>query len=388
MTMVLVLDGRQRSALAAVRSLGSRGLRVCVADSTPRPLASASRHASMELLCPDAATEPEAFVDWVVSSASRLQVSAILPLTDLSVMLLAPARHRFDNIALLCAPARPYETVSDKGALLELARSAGLITPATSIATDRAELEALLYEHVYPLVLKPARSKVLLRGSVHSTTVHLARSRDDALRYLDSASWAGDIPCLVQEFVPGRGTGVFALYSQGSPMAWFAHRRLREKPPEGGVSVLSESVKIDAQLLEASRRLLSQVGWDGPAMVEYRVTPDGRAYLMEINGRLWGSVQLAIDSGVDFPWLMYQSATGQSVEPVAPYIIGRRLRWTLGDLDNLLIQLRRRGPAGRLRPLGRFLASFLDLKARPEIFRWSDPAPAFRELGSWAKAAL
>lgn len=388
MTTVLVLDGRQRSALAAVRSLGRQGLRICVADSAPRTLAGASRHASEELVCPDAASTPEAFVDWVVNAASRLQVRAILPLTDLSVMLLSPARARFGGAALLCAPPAPYEAVSDKAALIDLARDAGLQTPATSIALDRATLQTRLEESAYPLVLKPARSKVLLGGSVVSTAVHVAPNREDAERYLDSAPWVGHLPCLIQEFIPGRGAGVFAFYSRGAPLAWFAHRRLREKPPDGGVSVLSESAELDDMLRAASERLLSHVGWEGPAMVEYRVTPDGRPYLMEINGRLWGSVQLAIDCGIDFPWLMYQSAIGGQTEAVASYVVGRRLRWTLGDLDNLLIQIRQGDSRGRLRPLAGFLATFADFKARSEIFRWSDPAPAFRELGTWVQAAL
>src|SRR5690606_28957512 len=152
-----------------------------------------------------------------------------------------------------------------------------------------------------------------------------------------------NLPCLIQEFIPGRGAGVFAFYSRGTPLAWFAHRRMREKPPQGGVSVLSESAELDEALRAASERLLSRVGWEGPAMVEYRVTPDGRPYLMEVNGRLWGSVQLAIDCGIDFPWLMYQSAMGNQIEAVASYPVGRRLRWTLGDLDNLLIQFRHGG---------------------------------------------
>lgn len=386
MTTVLVLDGRQRSALAAVRSLGRRGLRICVADSVPNTLAGASRHASEELVCPDGASAPEAFVDWVADAAARLQVHAILPLTDLSVMLLSPARERFSGAALLCAPTVPYEAVSDKAALIDLAREVGLSTPATSIVVDRADLVDKLGSSSYPLVLKPARSKVLLGGAVISTAVHVARNQADAMHYLDSAPWVGNLPCLIQEFIPGRGAGVFAFYSRGTPLAWFAHRRMREKPPQGGVSVLSESAELDEALRAASERLLSRVGWEGPAMVEYRVTPDGRPYLMEVNGRLWGSVQLAIDCGIDFPWLMYQSAMGNQIEAVASYPVGRRLRWTLGDLDNLLIQFRQGGSRGRLRPLGSFLATFADFSARSEIFRWSDPAPAFRELGTWVQA--
>ena len=61
---------------------------------------------------------------------------------------------------------------------------------------------------------------------------------------------------------------------------------------------------------------------------------------MEVNGRLWGSVQLAVDCGVDVPWLMYQLATGIDPAPVLSYEVGRRSRWFVGDLSHLYLVLR------------------------------------------------
>ena len=85
------------------------------------------------------------------------------------------------------------------------------------------------------------------------------------------------------------------------PVAFFAHKRLRERPPWGGVSVLSESAEPDPRLKALARQLLDDACWHGVAMVEFKVAPDGTPYLMEINTRFWGSLQLAIDAGVDFP---------------------------------------------------------------------------------------
>lgn len=385
MTQVLILDGRQRSALAAVRSLGRRGVQVAVADSSLRTLAATSRHAARGLLCPDAARQPEAFVEWVAGTAAKLQLQAVLPLTDLSIMLLTPARARMGSTSLLCAPVAPYEQVSDKAELVKLAGSCGLRVPATSFVTSLEELADVLDRSNYPLVLKPARSKILLEGQVISTAVQIAGSREAALRYAGDQPWLGSMPLLVQEFIPGHGAGVFAFFWQGHPHAWFAHRRLREKPPAGGVSVLSESVTPDVGLVKASEELLSRAGWNGPAMVEFRIASNGDPYLMEINGRLWGSVQLAIDCGVDFPWMLYSAHVRGTVPPATTYPAGRRLRWTLGDLDNLLIQLRGSTGTGRWSAMRGFLGSFFDSHARSEILRWSDPAPALRELGNWVQ---
>ena len=123
-------------------------------------------------------------------------------------------------------------------------------------------------------------------------------------------------------------------------------------------------------------------------MVEFRVATDGAPYLMEVNCRFWGSLQLAIDCGVDFPWLLYRITQRLPITEPQGYVVGRRLRWLLGDLDSLIIKLRqaqstRRDKAGAV---GAFLLSFVDPLCRQEVMRISDPAPAIREIANWLKA--
>jgi predicted ATP-grasp superfamily ATP-dependent carboligase len=105
---------------------------------------------------------------------------------------------------------------------------------------------------------------------------------------------------LLQQYVRGEGHGIELLASEGRPLAAFQHRRLREVPITGGASSFRESVPLDPDLLEASTRLLEALKWTGLAMVEFRVGPDG-AHLMEVNGRIWGSLPLAVRAGMDFP---------------------------------------------------------------------------------------
>ena len=124
-------------------------------------------------------------------------------------------------------------------------------------------------------------------------------------------------------------------------------------------------------------------------MVEFKVAEDGTPYLMEINTRFWGSLQLAIDAGVDFPWLLYKLACGQPVTPVTRYKTGRRLRWLLGDLDSLYLVLRDRKTSVPLKlgTLTRFLwpAPF---RTRHEINRWSDLGPFWWELKQYIRELI
>jgi hypothetical protein len=143
----------------------------------------------------------------------------------------------------------------------------------------------------------------------------------------------------------------------GAVLARFAHRRLREKPPSGGVSVLCESIEPPVDALDAATRLLAGVRWNGVAMVEYKIDErEGVARILEVNARFWGSLELAVSAGVDFPYLLFRMATGERIGESTGYRVGLKVRWELGDLDHLWIRLFRNLPAV---PTGDLLPSVL-----------------------------
>jgi len=149
------------------------------------------------------------------------------------------------------------------------------------------------------------------------------------------------------------------------------------------VSVLSESVALDPALQQACDALLDRLHWEGVAMVECKQDLDrGGWCVIEINGRFWGSLQLAIDSGVDFPVHLVASALGQPAVAPPAWRVGRRLRWEFGDLDHLLLRLFKSRDAlmlpaeapGRAGALLQFL-THRPGRDRCEVFRLTDPMP-------------
>ena len=152
---------------------------------------------------------------------------------------------------------------------------------------------------------------------------------------------------------------------------------------------MSESKLVDHASLTHARALLDEAGWHGIAMVEFKVAADGTPYLMEINTRFWGSLQLAVDAGMDFPQLLYQLACGIQPKPVNNYKIGIRLRWILGDLDNLYLTLRDKkySVGEKLNALLRF-AIPSPFRTRHEVNRWSDPGPAWYEIKEYLRDIL
>ena len=383
MERVLILDANQRSALAVARSLGAKGLHVVAADETRRTLAGSSKYCQETFAYPSPYSHPDHFVTTLASEAAQRGVKVIFPMTDITTALLLQKQEQLEGFILPCSSLEAFDRLTNKWKLHELAQELGIPIPQTVFVQQAKGLGEALSQLTYPVVLKPHRSRIWAEGRWVTAEVKYAHSAQEAERIVTAYEWLSRHPFLVQEYVRGQAQGVFALYNQSEPVAVFAHKRLREKPPSGGVSVLSESVEVNPRPAEIAHKILKTVKWHGVAMVEFKVAPDGTPYLMEVNARFWGSLQLAIDSGVDFPWLLYQVATGQTPDRIDQYKVGIRSRWLLGDFLRLGRLLLGDGGPGQGSQRWRAVLDFLhffERNTRYEVNRWDDLKPFFFEV--------
>ena len=389
---VIVTDGDERSALAATRSLGRKSVPVFVGSEGPSSLAGASRHCRAAFTYPSPWTHPDEFAACVLEHAQRWGARVVFPMTDLAVEILGEALPRAGAPLALPIPSlQQYRALSNKYQLMASAQRLGVPIPDTIFVPDGNVEKALPQIKRWPIVVKPGRSLVKSQDGWQKTAVFYAHDADQLRKIYRDANYLRE-PSLLQSKVVGEGQGVFGLFDRGKPMAWFAHRRLRERPPSGGVSVLRESMPLRPPLYDPALRILQSADWHGVAMVEFKVdAASGIPYLMEVNGRFWGSLQLAIDAGADFPWLLYQLATTGSVQPpAAPYEAGIRSRWWLGDLDHLLLRLLKSDRELDLPPASpskaQTILSFLrvwDANTKGEVLRLSDPRPGLHELAAY-----
>lgn len=372
---ILVLDASQRAALAITRSLGQQSIEVVVADESAKSLSAASRYATSSLAYPSPVSDENEFLDWLESVCHSRGIDYLLPVTEVTTDLVTRYRQRWGSVKVPFASIETIDRISNKAQLAELAEKLGVHVPDSVRLDTQEALISELEARQPPFVYKPARSRINEGGQWHSTEVILVRSEDDKAQLIAQSQELA-VPAMVQAFIPGKGAGIFCCYGEDGSKHFFSHQRLREKPPEGGVSVLSQSRLPPPDMCAAAEKLLDAVSWTGVAMVEFRVDPDGKAWLMEVNARFWGSLQLSVDAGMDFPALLL-GLPGASAENNPT-----RLRWFLGDLDRLYIQVKRvrkLGVAVVLRDGLAFMASCFG-KSRNEIFRLSDPGPGMYEL--------
>jgi predicted ATP-grasp superfamily ATP-dependent carboligase len=324
---VLVTDARRTSALAVVRSFGRRGFEVVAADPGPDVPAWSSRYVTTRLRYPVPSAEPDAAAETILDAVRRLRIDLLVPVTDELALPLMARRADWPAGTIVALPApEAAEITWDKGSTLELAKRLGIPVPPTVIATTPDDARAAARELGWPVVLKPARSRRYRPG--HPIVTHqvaYANDAAEAARHLDRHDWS--VPMLIQGWYPGTGIGVELLLREGKAAAVFQHRRLREVPVTGGASAYRESMALDPKLVRYACDLLGVLAWSGLAMVEFKVGRDGPR-LMEINGRVWGSLPLAVASGVDFPaglgWAHAAQADGAPPIASGPYRIGLR----------------------------------------------------------------
>lgn len=328
----LVLDGQECHALAAVRSLGRHGARVVVASHKPDAMGFRSRFCARRLLAPSPAVEPVAFADWLETTLRRDRYDALLFFGEATANVLV--RHRSAIRALtgcLLPPEATFLAADRKDRVTRLASGIGIPVPRTYELADLDAAEALARTIQPPVIVKG------VYGS-GGHQVALVRRRDelvDTVRRVAALRPDPELPFpIVQEYIAGRGYGLSALLRDGEPIAAFMHRRLEEHDVGRGLGLAHAAAGavsvVEPELRDAGLRLLGALGWDGVAMVEFRRSErDGRFYLMEVNPRFVGSLDLAVAAGVDLPWLYARLAAGLPVEPPSGYRVGLRYRWLL-----------------------------------------------------------
>jgi predicted ATP-grasp superfamily ATP-dependent carboligase len=327
----------------------------------------------------------------------RDRIDVVFPVTDVTTHAVSlNQKTLLRSCAVAVPPFDAFDLVTNKKLLIERAAACGIPIPRTQVVTGLDALEDVADHLEYPIVAKPIRSRIAGQRGWQRATVHYAASAAGVRRLYENTPYLTSHPSLLQERIVGPGVGLFALFDHGEIVAAFAHERLREHPPSGGVSVHRRSVPLDPLLLNQAVRLLGPLGWHGVAMLEYKQDRrTGAHVLMEVNGRFWGSLQLAIDAGVDFPFLTYQLALGVRPGPSMSYRVGVKSRWLLGDLDHLLLRLCRRDrdldlPDDAPSKVGALLAflNFAERNVRYEVVDASDPRPFMHELRRYAEGLV
>ena len=324
---VLVLDGEWPSALAIVRSLGRKGLHVEVGSSRPDPLAALSKFCSRNFVYPDPLVDIDGFRKTLLEQLKRYSYSLVIPVTDMAICPLMDIRGSVEALsALAMASNESISLALSKSRTIEMAQTLGIPIPKTLIIRNIAELHSGEHGLTYPVVIKPDRSKTWMSDG---------RGLDLSVKYAFNAKDLSEkvsmlpqqYPVVLQEYVYGEGVGIGVLARKGGIAFSFQYRRLHEVPLTGGPSSYRISEPVDPRIASFASSLLKSLCWDGVAMIEFkRNRESGKLHLMEINGRFWGSLPLAVAAGADFPFYLVELLLHNRCDFPTEYKVGFRCR--------------------------------------------------------------
>jgi len=342
---VLVLEGAKPASLAIVRSLGKRGIDVTVGESVDFCTASLSRYCKNHIRYPAPERDRKSFIEALLVEVKSKEYEVVYPVAGETTLPIAMYKDEFTPYVKV--PLPDYETIKkadDKAETLQIAKRLGIPCPKTYFVDTLKQVERIARQAHFPLVIKPRQKLKWTNGRATLTKVteenYVFSRRELRVKY-QKIHRQSSFP-LLQEYIPGEGYGFAGLFDHGELKAFFMHKRLREFPITGGASTLRESIYCE-EMRQLGEKLLRAINWHGVAMVEFKLDQrDGKFKLMEINGRWWGSLPLAIASGVDFPYLLHKLTVDGVVDSIFKYREGVRCRllipndilWFLQSLRN------------------------------------------------------
>jgi predicted ATP-grasp superfamily ATP-dependent carboligase len=364
----LIMDqGLDRGSLAGVRALRDDGWMVGV-GSPVRGLAGSSRAVARWHEVPAAERGVQDYLEAVRTAVDEGGYDVVFSSDDIGVIALSRYRDGLGAIV----PYACHDTVVrslDKLGMTCAAEASGLAVPCTSAATDDVveRLDA-------PAIVKPRLHSVLQPGAPGRLETVLARSPEEARDAVAEIRAAG-VEAILQEVIRGdlmsfqavidRDGRMLAPVQQISPRTW---------PPDSGSAARGHTVAIDPVLAARVAAFFQRLGWFGLAQLQFIAPHDGgEPRLIDLNGRYYSSLALAIASGPNLPGIWARLATGRALEPIPPSEPGHSYQWFSRDLRASWRAQGIRGAAGTVR---------ISPGSVHSVWRHDDPWPSFHHYGS------
>ena len=250
------------------------------------------------------------------------------------------------------------------------------------------EIEQITSKFQFPLVLKPL-SSFIAEDLVHRNDVQKVFTPEDLEGILPSMLSMGDL--LIQENFNGVGTGVEVLAKDGIILVAFQHLRIHE-PLLGGGSSYRKSVPVAPELMDATSKLMKALNYTGVGMIEYKLNLEtGDWIFLEINGRFWGSLPLAVSAGVNFPFYLYQLLVEGRTNFKADYNIGIYCRNLTIDIEWMRANLEADKSNPHIKPyqfwsiIIELINNVFTLKDRSDTFVIDDLKPGFFDILFWSR---
>jgi predicted ATP-grasp superfamily ATP-dependent carboligase len=320
----LILGGAHGS-LAVARSLGRRGIDVWFATHD-HPITKYSRYTKRGVEWPG--PNHPAAVDWLLAFAARWKLNGwvLIPGADPELRLLSQNYQVLSQVFHIAAPTWSVaQWAHDKRLTEQHARAVGIAAPRSIYPANAAQLAD--WPCTFPVILKP---------TVHDVPNPFTRAKawraDDRATlmtlYNEAVGHVGANAIVIQEMIAGGGEAQFSyagVWNNGQPIAAMVARRTRQFPLDFGFTSTFVETIDRPEVAESAEKFLRALNFTGLVELEFKYDArDGLYKLLDVNARVWAWAGIGEAAKLDFPYLAYRIALGETIAPVGA---GRSASW-------------------------------------------------------------
>jgi predicted ATP-grasp superfamily ATP-dependent carboligase len=382
---ILITYGWCRTAYVVAESLSRAGFDVYVCDSSHLSMTRFSRYIQGFDRVADPFREPKEYVAQLSHLIRRRKIDILLPIHE-DALIIQNYRYLLPEDLTIASPSREdLLTVTDKYKIIQIAEIAGVDVPKTVAPDDLKNLKEFACTLKFPLMIKTRRGN-------SGKGVFPVKDIDELLeKYREIVHlFQLDNPNLpiLQEYVLGEVHGSCFLAERGQVKACFIERYLRCKEGGFGTSVLREPRYLP-MLQEATCKMVERLQWDGIGHFDFIVPPDlSQGYLIEMNPRFWGALNLSIQNGYDFPraWLSRIANKNYDMSSLQPTKKNVKSLWIVGELIAALSEFKKGNNLAFLLSIKRLISA--GIYDRYDDFRWHDPLPLLIEMAYYGTTFL
>lgn len=170
-----------------------------------------------------------------------------------------------------------YSLLNNKTSLYELAKELSILVPEKFETLDEANI---------PYIVKPTNLSSA-KGVIY---VNNLKDKPKINTYKD---------IIIQQYIKGVGVGYSFYCWEGKIINGYGHKRLAEYPITGGSSAYRRHYD-DNRMYTIAKKIVSSLNYSGFAMFEFKLTSDNKLYLLEVNPRIWGSINQGLANGYNY----------------------------------------------------------------------------------------
>lgn len=307
MNTVLVI-GCHLSGLGVIRALGTYNLRIIALSYELTDMGTTSKYVSEKHRIPHPTREEKAFIQYLLDNGPHWGGALIFDCDDHVAVSLS--RHKdllTGYYRIVTADWEIFTQFIDKDKTYQLARECGVPYPKTFTPKSIEEIARIKQEVEYPCIIKAVRGHEFKSKFNHKV---FEISTPDELEEKFRLCLESKMDVVVQEVIPGTDSNIYKMQayinSKGKMVGKFFYRKLRQNPPQFGVTRVAISTEKNLEVEELSARMLAHSKFRGMCNFEFKKDErDGKLKLIEVNVRMSRINWLPTFCGMNFPWIIY-----------------------------------------------------------------------------------